>query len=258
MNDASRAAPQRRAFLSAQWRYLLMLNYDVPAEVLEPLVPAGTVLDRWRGRALASVVGFRFLRTSVLGVPVPFHRDFDEVNLRFYVKRTIAGGEVRRGVVFVRELVPRRAIAAVARLVYNEPYRAVMMRSAAPAGPTDAPGRVSYAWRARRRGAEWEHVAATAVGAPAVPPLDAEATFVTEHYWGYTRQRDGGTVEYEVAHPRWRVWSAEAPELRVDVAALYGRPFAEPLRGLPASAFIAEGSPVVVYRPRRLRVADTR
>jgi hypothetical protein len=240
----------RRPFLRAEWRYLLMLNYEVPPALLRPLVPAGTALDLWQGRALVSVVGFRFLDTRVLGVPVPFHRDFDEVNLRFYVRHEGADGLVRRGVAFVRELVPRAAIAFVARLAYNEPYSAVRMRSQAPAGPAAAPGRLTYAWR--RRGAPWEHVAATAEGAPAPPDPDGEVAFVAEHYWGYTRQRDGGTVEYEVAHPPWRVWPAAAPALAVDVAALWGPAFAAPLAAAPSSAFVAEGSRVAVYRPRRL------
>ncbi|HXT48296.1 MAG TPA: DUF2071 domain-containing protein, partial [Gemmatimonadaceae bacterium] len=117
-------APPRRAFLTAEWRYLVMLNYEVDAAMLRPLVPRGTELDLWEGRALASVVGFRFLRTRLLGVPVPFHRDFEEVNLRFYVRRVTPNGDARRGVVFVRELVPRAAIAYTARAVYNEPYLA--------------------------------------------------------------------------------------------------------------------------------------
>jgi uncharacterized protein len=239
----------RRPFLAAEWRYLVMLNYEVPPAALAPLVPAGTALDLWEGRALASVVGFRFLRTRVLGVPVPFHRDFDEVNLRFYVRHVAPSGEARRGVTFVRELVPRAAIALVARLAYNEPYRAVPMRSAAPAGLTDAPGRLAYGWRT---GAGWQEVAATAAGRPAPAAPGSEAEFVTEHYWGYTRQRDGGTVEYEVAHPTWRVWEAEAPSLVADVAGLYGAAFVPALAARPRSAFVAEGSPVTVYRPRRL------
>src|SRR6187549_3207255 len=112
---------RRRVFLRAEWRWLVMLNWEVPPELLAPLVPAGVALDLWRGRALVSVVGFRFLRTRVLGVPVPFHRDFDEVNLRFYVRREAGTGDIRRGVTFVRELVPRPAISLVARLAYNEP-----------------------------------------------------------------------------------------------------------------------------------------
>jgi uncharacterized protein YqjF (DUF2071 family) len=245
--------PSRRPFLSAEWRYLVMLNYEVPPAVLQPLVPAGTTLDLWDGRALVSVVGFRFLRTRVLGVPVPLHRDFDEVNLRFYVRHEPGDGTVRRGVTFVRELVPRAAIARVARLAYNEPYDAVPMRSTVPSAVVESPGRLAYEWTLGGDApTAWQRVAATPVGAPALPHPGAEATFIAEHYWGYTRQRDGGTVEYEVAHPSWRVWAVEEPELRADVARLYGAAFVAALSAPPASAFVAEGSPVVVYRPRRL------
>lgn len=238
-----------RPFLTAEWRYLVMLNYEVDPSILEPLVPAGTVLDLWQGRPRASVVGFKFSNTRVLGATVPFHRDFDEVNLRFYVQRHLPDGDIRRGVVFVRELVPRAAIASLARLAYNEPYRAVPMRSVVPATPVDAPGRLTYEWRT---GAAWQSLAATAAGAPAVPEPGSEAAFITEHHWGYTRQRDGSTVEYEVTHPVWRVWSAADPVLAADVVELYGAAFAPALARSPVSALIAEGSPVAVYPPRRL------
>jgi hypothetical protein len=238
----------RAAFLTAEWRYLVMLNFEVPSATLLPFVPRGTTLDAWNGRVLASVVGFRFLDTRVLGVPIPFHRDFDEVNLRFYVRRELPSGEVRRGVVFIRELVPRKAIAWIARLAYNEPYSALPMRSRTPARPTDTPGTVQYEWRRR----SWEHLAATSVGTPLVAAPGSEAQFITEHYWGYTRQRDGATVEYEVSHPPWRVWEAHRPALLADVASLYGQGFVEPLTTTPCSAFVAEGSPITVYRPRRL------
>ena len=243
---------QRRAFLRAEWRYLVMLNYDVDPSVLHALVPRHTVLDLWNGRAIASVVGFRFLRTRVLGVPIPLHRNFEEVNLRFYVKHTTPSGEVRRGVVFVRELVPRAAIATVARVAFNEPYWSVPMRSTVPRKPVEDPGRVSYQWRT---GSRWQHVAATANGAPALPGSESEEAFITEHFWGYTRQRDGGTIEYEVAHPRWRVWAAHEASLDADVPRLYGSSFARSLSANPISAFIAEGSAVTVFRPRRLGAA---
>src|SRR6187402_115091 len=109
-------------FLTARWENLVLLNYSCPTELLEPLVPNGTELDLWNGEALVSLVGFMFRETRVLGVPIPFHVNFEEVNLRFYVRRTTPSGELRRAVVFVRELVPRHAIAALARWIYNEPY----------------------------------------------------------------------------------------------------------------------------------------
>lgn len=241
--------PKRRAFLTAEWRYLVMLNYDVDPAVLHALVPRHTVLDLWQGRAIASMVGFRFLRTRLLGAPIPLHRNFEEVNLRFYVRHTTSSGDVRRGVVFVRELVPKAAIAMVARLAYNEPYWALPMRSTVPRAPVEDPGHVSYQWRT---GSRWQHLSALASGKAALPAPTSEESFITEHFWGYTRQRNGATVEYEVEHPRWRVWKAAESSLDADVPRLYGSSFARALSVAPVSAFIAEGSPVTVFRPRRL------
>jgi len=241
----------RRPFLAAAWRDLVMLNYVIDPAVLAPRVPAGTVLDLWQGRALVSVVGFRFLGTRVLGVAVPGHADFDEVNLRFYVRREMPGGEVRRGVVFVRELVPRAAIAWLARAVYDEPYRALPMRSAASGGPTRR--RLTYEWQADGR---WEGLTATAVGAPELPGPDSEAAFITEHHWGYGRRRDGATLEYEVEHGLWRVWTAEGAALTADAAALYGAEFAPALAAPPVSTLVADGSAVTVFRPRPVEAAS--
>ena len=58
-------------FLTARWEHLVLLNYVCPAALLEPLVPAGTTLDRWDGDVLVSLVGFLFSDTRLLGVPVP-------------------------------------------------------------------------------------------------------------------------------------------------------------------------------------------
>src|SRR5436305_8593164 len=176
-------------FLTAEWRHLLMVNYVVDPAALAPLVPAGTELDLWRGRAYVSVVGFRFLRARVLGVPVPFHRNFDEVNLRFYVRRRV-NNEWRKGVAFVKEIVPRRAIAFVARTLYNENYVRMPMRSS-----VTIPGPVRYEWR---HGGTWDGVWAAVIGEPKVPGRDHQETFISEHYWRYARQPDGSTAEYGV------------------------------------------------------------
>lgn len=225
-----------------------MLNYEVPAELLEPLVPAGVVLDRWHDRLYVSVIGFRFAKTRVLGVPVPGHRNFVEVNLRFYVRRDV-GAERRRGVVFVRELVPRRAIAFVARLAYNEPYRALRMRSRV-AREGDHPVRHEYGWQA---GHAWATIGARASGPGRQSSAESEAAFITEHYWGYTAQRDGGTVEYRVEHPRWNVADADDARVDGDVGPVYGPAFAEVLAAPPRSAFVADGSAVTVFAPARIR-----
>ncbi len=239
--DVSRNMTQPR-FLDAEWRMLAMLNYEVDSGVVSPLVPAGCELDTWNGRTFLSVVGFLFLRTRVRGVPIPFHRDFEEVNLRFYVRHK-AGDEWRRGVVFVKELVPRWAIAWVARTAYHENYVALPMRHELTSSG------LRYEWCRDR---VWEGLSATLAGEPMTPPENAEESFITEHYWGYAAQPDGVTLEYQVEHPRWAVWRAESAALDCDVRALYGPAFVESLSGEPTTAFVADGSHVVVRHGRRL------
>jgi uncharacterized protein YqjF (DUF2071 family) len=237
-------------FLTAEWRNLAMLNYEIAPSILSGRIPAGCELDSRAGRTFVSIVGFQFLQTRVLGIRIPLHTNFEEVNLRIYVRRKVDGAW-RRGVVFIKELVPRRAIAFVARRVYGENYVALAMRHAVEASPMEADATsVAYQWL--RHGA-WEGLAVTFSGSPALCPDDAEETFITEHYWGYSRQRDGSTIEYQVEHPRWRVWRARTAALECDVASLYGPEFVEALTQPPSTAFIADGSPVTVRWGQRLR-----
>lgn len=238
------------SFLTAEWRHLAMLNYEVDRAALLERVPRGTELDDWRGRTYVSMVGFLFLDTRVLGVPIPFHRDFEEVNLRFYVRRKAKEGW-RRGVVFVKEIVPRVAIALTARLLYNENYVALPMGHALGYAP-DEPERIesaSYRWTlAGRIG----RLSISVASRPAPLVAGSEEEFIAEHYWGYTAQGDGGTVEYAVEHPPWRVAPASNAELDCDVAGLYGDRFGEALSGKPVSAFLADGSRVTVSRGVRV------
>jgi hypothetical protein len=216
-----------------------MINYAVDPDLLQPLVPSGTQLDFFSGRAFVSLVGFRFLDTKVLGMSLPFHRDFDEVNLRFYVRRQ-AGSEARRGVVFIREIVPKRAIAAIARWIYNENYIALPMRHHIAAD------RVRYDC-----GATCALEVASAVES-ALAAEGSEEQFITEHYWGYTAQRDGGSIEYKVAHEPWLVRRTASAHFEGDATSLYGKEFARILTRSPDSALLAEGSAIQVMRPVRI------
>ena len=242
--DASKAAK----FLTAKWVHLVMLNYVVDPELLAPRVPAGTTLDLWDSKCFVSMVGFQFLDTRVLGLAIPLHRDFEEVNLRFYVRRE-QDGERRRGVVFIKEIVPRAAIAWVARVLYSEAYVALPM---AHDDRVEAPERqISYSWE---HGGRTCRLGLRTTGAPYLAEPNSEESFIAEHYWGYVRQRDGSTVEYQVEHPRWRVWRGEAPQFECDVAGLYGAEFVRsPYRIQPSSAFLAER--VGDHRPARPRAS---
>lgn len=241
-------ADKRERFLTAEWRHLLMLNFPVEREVLEPLVPAGTTLDTYKGKAYVSMVGFLFLKTRLLGVPVPFHQDFEEVNLRFYVRR-FSGDDWRRGVVFVKEIVPKPAIALVARVVYNENYVALPMSHAIDRQSDGSVARAEFSWELDGRP---NRLAGDIAGPMADTAPASLEEFITEHYWGYAAQRDGGCVEYQVEHPRWKVAPVGEAMFECDVVKLYGPQFAPALTQPPASAFLAEGSEVTVFKGVRL------
>jgi uncharacterized protein len=238
-------AASERVFLSAEWRDLVMLNYQVEPGLLQSYIPRGTELDSFGGRTFVSLVGFRFLRTRLFGrIRIPFHTNFDEVNLRFYVRRR-ENGEERRGVVFIREIVPRAAIALVARVAYGEKYIACPMRHAV--SPPESPGEYRYEWR---HGGTWCSINARVSGAAAQPQEGSLEQFITEHYWGYSTQPGGRALEYHVSHVPWRVWHSDAAGFQGDADALYGPQLGAVVRLPPDSAFVADGSPVLVFASR--------
>ena len=224
-----------------------MLNFEIEPSLLLPFVPSGTELDHWNGKVLVSMVGFLFLKTRVFGVAIPFHRNFEEVNLRFYVRRKAEDGW-RRGVVFIKEIVPRAAIALAARKLYNEPYAALPMSH--QIDPESSLARsVQYSWKSAGR---QNSLKLTTRGESQPLREGTEAEFITEHYWGYNKQRDGSTLEYKVEHPRWRFYEVSDASLDCDVARLYGEQFCDSLSRKPSSAFLAEGSAVTVYQGMRI------
>lgn len=229
-------------FLSAKWQHLLMVNYVIDAHVLSSLIPEGTELDLWNGQAYVSLVGFMFRDTAVWGFSFPFHTTFEEVNLRFYVKQKTETGDLR-GVVFIKEIVPRRAIAWAARELYNENYVSLPMRHRIE--KREDLVSVGYEWNL---GGTWHKFEASA--SPeliAIEPL-SEAEFITEHYYGYTVQKDGGTLCYEVKHPRWQTFPVQEHRVSVDFERVYGPAFAKLSSAEPASVILAQGSAIEVYK----------
>jgi uncharacterized protein YqjF (DUF2071 family) len=232
----------KRVFLSAEWRDLVMLNYEVEPSLLIRYVPPGTALDSFNGRTYVSLVGFRFCRTKLFGCfPIPFHAEFEEVNLRFYVRRKESSDD-RRGVAFIAEVVPRRAIATTARFVYGENYTCLPMRHHIETeGFAKTAG---YQWKV---GDQWCRLSAQTVGPPKRPQEGSLEQFITEHYWGYSTQRRGGCLEYYVSHAPWQVWATAEAEFDGDASTLYGRELATVLQRRPQCAFVADGSPVIIF-----------
>jgi uncharacterized protein len=233
---------KQNPFLTAVWRDLVMMNYAVDPELLRSYLPSGTELDYWQGKALVSMVGFMFLKTKVLGIPIPFHSNFEEVNLRFYVRRKTPEGW-RRGTVFIKEIVPRWAIATVARVCYNENYEAMPMRHEI------SENKYQFDWRYEKK---WNSLQALTAGDFQNLVPGSEAEFITEHYWGYSKQPNGSTIEYQVEHPAWRVRRVREAHFDCDVKSLYGAGFVESLQAEPFSALVAEGSAVTVYQGVKL------
>lgn len=232
-----------RKFLTARWQDLIMANYDVEPSLLASRVPAGTELDLQDGRCFVSLVGFMFLGTRVLGVPIPFHINFEEVNLRFYIKREV-DGEVRRAVCFVKEIVPRRAIATVARVFYGEPYECWRM------GTEISHLGVGYSWKRD----DCFNILAVSIGESlGVPAAGSHEEFITEHYWGYTKRSGTRVDEYKVEHPKWELFLVNNSTIQVNFGKTYGDEFAFLSQAKPYSVLFAKGSEVSVFKGERIK-----
>lgn len=236
----------RPIFLTAQWKNLVMANYEVEAAVLQPMVPAGTELDTFNGKYYVSLVGFMFLNTKLMGIPVPFHQNFEEVNLRFYVRYQDAG-TWKRGVVFVKEIVPKWAISFVANTIYGEPYVTHSMRHQIKQQQNQL--EVSYEWKV---GKAWYSIGVTANSVVKEIEANSEEEFITEHYWGYTNRQGNYTQEYAVEHPRWQVHTVNRYEVKCDFEQLYGPTFANLNSRQPDSVLLANGSDILVCWGRKI------
>ena len=241
--------PQKE-FLKARWINLLMLNYEVDPAVLTGYIPPATELDLWQGKALVSMVGFLFRDTCVKGIKWPLHINFEEVNLRFYV-RHFNGKEWKRGAVFISEIVPKPFIATIANLLYKEHYRAMPMRHSIEE-QTDGTTNYLYEWKFDGR---WNNRLGGTVADKDIKSIipGSQEEFILEHYWGYNKINKTKTWEYQVEHITWNAANVTEPIFEADIARLYGKEFVPYLEKEPYSAFFADGSEVIVRGVEKIR-----
>jgi uncharacterized protein len=226
-------------FLTAEWRKLAMVNYSVDKAILEGYVPKGTELDLWEDTCYVSLVGFMFLNTRLKGMAVPCHGNFEEVNLRFYVR--YKEHEIwKRGVVFIKEIVPRPALTLVANRIYKENYQTMPMKHEWLI--TDNSLRVEYSWRKK----QWNKLGVVVETHALEIGEGSEEEFITEHYWGYTKINDKTTSQYEVQHPRWSAYPVRSYEVDVNFSDVYGRQFSFLKDLAPKSVMLAEGSTIAL------------
>lgn len=240
-----------QTFLTAQWRKLIMANYVVDPALLLPYLPNGTSLDYFNGNCFVSLIGFMFQHTRLKGLRLPMHVSFEEVNLRFYVRHTTPDGLIKRGVVFIRELVPRAALSFVANTFYGEQYATRTMQHKWLTRADQLI--IAYRWRERN---DWQKVQVTALKRPEKIVSGSEEEFITEHYWGYTKLGNGRTSEYEVVHPVWEIYPIIRHDISVDFATVYGPQFAALTSAVPSSIFLAEGSEVTVRSGAKIKATQ--
>ena len=234
------------SFLTAEWRKLIMANYEIDPSILKPYLPAFTELDFFEGKTYVSLVGFLFDEVKLLGLPIPFHRTFEEVNLRFYV-RYKEHGAWKRGTVFISEIVPKPAITFVANTVYKEHYSTMPMRHEWLQKEKQL--HISYDWKLKK---DWQHLSVIAHAEPREIPIGHFNEFITEHYWGYNKISASKTTEYEVRHPRWQDYEVTEYKIQADFEKLYGNDFAFLSNAEPNNVLLAEGSAISVEGKRTI------
>jgi len=233
-------------FLRAEWNNLIMANYVVPKEFLLPYVPYQTELDFFEGNAYVSLVGFMFLNTRIYGLSIPFHTNFEEVNLRFYVKYN-DHGHWKKGVVFIKEIVPKQSISFIANTLFNEKYVSLKMKHYhRNQGDCLETG---YEWEYKNK---WNKLSATTNKTSSPIGKESHEEFIADHYWGYTKFRDNKTYEYEVKHPVWETLKVIGHSIDCDFGSLYGNEFSFLDNQNPKTVFMTKGSEVSVYHKRLL------
>lgn len=229
-----------KTFLKARWENLIMANYTIDTEALLPFLPAGVEIDLYDGKAYVSLVGFIFKRSRIFHVPIPLMGTFEEVNLRFYVKRKV-GDTYRRGVVFINETVPYRPVAWLANKLYKEHYITIPTKHDLVLDQSSKS--IQYEWKV---GESWNHIKVKATRNSREMERGSLEEFIFEHYYGYTKISESVSQEYKINHPRWLVNDVNENSVNCDFSQMYGPPFSDLNNKNPVSVITAEGSNISV------------
>ncbi len=226
-------------FLKANWENLIMANYSVDPAVLIPLLPKGVELDYFDQKTYVSLVGFMFKKTSLFGIPIPLFGSFEEVNLRFYVKRNI-GSKIQKGVVFINETVPFKIVALIANKLYKEHYISIPTKHSIEL--TEAK-KISYSWKMNQK---WNSIKVSAQTTQQKIATGSMEQFIFERYFGFTKIDEHTTQSYRINHPTWQTNQLLTAAVDCDFGEMYGSSFAILNKQQPDSIFLAEGSSVSV------------
>ncbi|MDQ3015169.1 MAG: DUF2071 domain-containing protein [Bacteroidota bacterium] len=231
---------EKKPAIRSHWKNLLLINYPVDSRLLDPYLPARTEYARWNGECYVSLIGFQFLNLRFKGFRIPYHTNFGEINLRFYVRRKI-GNEWRYGVVFIKEMVSLPMVTIIANTFFSEPYHTVPLRYSVHTNGDDILT-ASYSFK----NSGWNTFEINCGTQAEEMAVGSEMEFMTSQYWGYSKVNPKKTLEYEVLHPRWRVYPTIEYKVNLDFGKAYGEQFAFLSDAKPTSAFLAEGSDITL------------
>ena len=231
--------------LKAEWKKLLMINYVVDQNILLPYLPKGTELDLYNNECYVSLVGFKSENTKFMGIKFPFHGNFEEINLRFYVQHN-DGGTIKHGVVFIKEIVYSPITAYFASNLFNEKYVSREMRHIYD--PEIVSQILRYEWK------EKKFNKFRVEGSLRVRPVEpeSETEFFTERHYSYTKTPNRKkTAEMYLEHPRWEDSRIYSYRVNVNFKAAFGKRFEFLNTTEPKSVLLVEGSDIKL-KDRRL------
>jgi len=231
-------------FLRAEWNNLILANYIVPKELLLPYLPFKTELDFFEGNAYVSLVGFQFLNTKVFGFSVPMHVNFEKVNFRFYVKYN-DHGFIKRGVVFIKEIVPKIGISLIVNNFYTEKYATMNMKHFNMDNGENL--EAGYEWSYKNK---WNKLSAVANKRSKKILRDSCESFFTDHYWYYLKMSNARTYEYNIEHTPWETLKVASYNVECDFKAIYGEEFAFLNNTDPVTVLMTKGSEIRIYNKK--------
>jgi uncharacterized protein YqjF (DUF2071 family) len=234
-----------RIFLKANWENLIMANYAIDPLLLQPYLPNGVELDFYQNKTYVSLVGFMFKNTSLFGIPIPFFGSFEEINLRFYVRK-VDGRKIKKGVVFINETVPYKIVALLANKLFKEHYISIPTKSSINIG---ANKNIQYDWKSKGK---WNSISVYSEAKKYKIEASTIEEFIFERYFGFTKLDESLTQEYQINHPNWMTNKIIRAEVKCDFENMYGKPFASLNDTIPDSILLAEGSSISVNWERQL------
>ena len=226
-------------FLRANWENLIMANYEIEPSTLAPYLPKGVELDFYNNKTYVSLVGFMFKNTRLFGLPIPFFGSFEEINLRFYVKK-IENRKIKKGVVFINETVPFKIVALLANKLYKEHYISIPTKNSIDITENKD---IKFEWKINDR---WNSLAVKSDTNKYKIEQGTIEEFIFERYFGFTKLSASSTQEYKIHHPKWMTHKILNSQIDCDFRSMYGDSFSMLNNQTPDSIVLAEGSQVSV------------